>query len=166
MTFVFAAVVVEAVEELAVHVRAVAGVRGLTSDVAALHDLDDRQAELLRERVIALVVRGAREHRAGAVAREHVVGDPDRDLLAVDRVDRERAGQHAGLRRIGRLVGAIALAALADLLAIRRDRRLLRGRRDLIDERMLGREHDVRAAEQRVGARREHGDRRPRVRRP
>ena len=35
--------------------------------------------------------------RAGAVAAEHVVGDPDRDRRAVERVDGERAGGDAGL---------------------------------------------------------------------
>ena len=32
-----------------------------------------------------------------AVAHQHVVGDPHRDLFAVDRVDGVRAGEHAGL---------------------------------------------------------------------
>jgi hypothetical protein len=48
----------------------------------------DRQVELLRELVVALVVGGHGHDRAGAVAGQHVVGDPDRDALAVDRVDR------------------------------------------------------------------------------
>jgi hypothetical protein len=41
--------------------------------------LDDRQVELLRELPVALVVGGHGHDGAGAVGREHVVGDPDRD---------------------------------------------------------------------------------------
>ena len=35
--------------------------------------------------------------RAGAVAHQDVISDPDRNLFAVRRIDRERAGEHAGL---------------------------------------------------------------------
>ena len=47
----------------------------------------DRQVELRRERVVALVVRGHGHDRAGAVLHQHVVGDVHRQPLAVDRVD-------------------------------------------------------------------------------
>ena len=62
-----------------------------------LLDRRDRQAELAGELEVALVAARHRHDRPGAVAHQHVVGDPDRDLLAVDRVDRGRAGEHAGL---------------------------------------------------------------------
>jgi hypothetical protein len=39
----------------------------------------DRQVELLRELVVALSCAGHGHDRAGAVGRQHVVGDPDRD---------------------------------------------------------------------------------------
>ena len=65
--------------------------------VGRLHGADDRQVEDLGELPVALVLAGHRHDRAGAVADQHVVGDEDRDLLAVDRVDRERAGEDAGL---------------------------------------------------------------------
>src|SRR5207247_3877336 len=55
---------VEPVEECAVHVRAVAEV-SLALDIPTRHDFHDRQAELLRERPVTLVVGGAREHGAG-----------------------------------------------------------------------------------------------------
>ena len=57
----------------------------------------DGQAELAGEVKVALVVRGHGHDRAGAVAHQHVVGDPDRDALAVDRVDGVGAGEDAGL---------------------------------------------------------------------
>ena len=43
------------------------------------------------------VVRRHAHHRAGAVLRQHVVRDPDRYALAVERVDREPACGDAGL---------------------------------------------------------------------
>ena len=52
----------------------------------------------LRELEVALVVRRHRHDRAGAIAHQHIVGDPDRDRLVVDRVDRIGADKHAGLR--------------------------------------------------------------------
>ena len=60
-------------------------------------DLADLDAVLLGERVVALVVGGHGHDRAGAVLHQHVVGDPDRDRLAVDRVDRVAAGEDAVL---------------------------------------------------------------------
>ncbi len=66
------------------------------------HDAPDRQAELRGEREVALVVGGHGHDRAGAVAGQHVVGDEDRDPLAVDRVDRVGADRDAGLLAIGR----------------------------------------------------------------
>ena len=45
------------------------------------------EIELLGELEVARVVRGHGHDRAGAVADQHVVGDPDRNRLAVDRID-------------------------------------------------------------------------------
>ena len=84
------------VEELGVDGFAGAGV-GLLLDVPAGDDLADGQAEGAGELPVALVVRGHGHDRAGAVAGQHVVGDPDGDLLAVDRVDGVGAGEDAGL---------------------------------------------------------------------
>ena len=71
-------------------------------DAGRRHDPPDRQPEPGREREVALVVGGHGHDRAGAVAGQHVVGDEDRDPLAVDRVDRIGAQRHAGLLAIGR----------------------------------------------------------------
>jgi hypothetical protein len=68
-----------------------ANLMGQASAIAGrLSRLDDdlnRQRVLARELEVALVVGRHGHDRAGAVAAEHVVGDEDRDPLAVDRVD-------------------------------------------------------------------------------
>ena len=56
-----------------------------------------RQAIGFGELPVALVVRGHRHHRAGAVAHQHEVGDVDRHVLAGERMDRPVAGGHAAL---------------------------------------------------------------------
>ena len=52
-----------------------------------LNDLHDRQVELGGEFQIARVMRRHGHDRAGAVAGENIIGDPDRDLFPVDRID-------------------------------------------------------------------------------
>ncbi len=78
-----------------------------TLDVALLvagrgDDAPDRQAVLHGERVVPLVVGRDGHDRAGAVAGQDVVGDPDRDPLAVDRVDRVGADRDPGLLALRR----------------------------------------------------------------
>ena len=80
----------ETVKEAGIHHLTVAGV-GLLRDIAALDDLDDINAELLREVVVTLIVCRNGHDRAGAVAHHDIVGDEDRNLLAGDRVDRGQA---------------------------------------------------------------------------
>ena len=87
---------------------------------------DDRQVERLGELEVALVVTGHGHDRAGAVAHQHVVGDPDRDRLAVDRVDGVSAGEDAGLG-LGQ-VGAVEVALARGGLAVGVDTRSLRRR--------------------------------------
>ena len=55
--------------------------------------------ERLGELAVALVVRGDGHDRACSVVRQDVVGDPDRQPFAVDRVDHVLAGEDAGLGR-------------------------------------------------------------------
>ena len=62
-----------------------------------LLDGGDRQAERAGELEVALVTARHRHDRPGAVAHEHVVGDPHRDLVTVDRVGGVRAGEDTGL---------------------------------------------------------------------
>ena len=35
--------------------------------------------------------------RTGTISHQYIVGDPDRDLLAIDRIDRISTGKHTGL---------------------------------------------------------------------
>ncbi len=105
---------------------------------------------------IARVVRGDGHDGAGAVAHHHVIGDPDRNLLVVNGVDRIAAGEHARLFLFQG--GAFQLALARGFSAIGIDRRALCWCGDLVHQRVLGREHHVRCAEERVGARGEHAD--------
>ena len=82
-------------------------------------DPPDLQAVLLGELEVALVVGGDAHDRAGAVAGQHVVGDVDRDPLAVERVDRVGADEDAGLLAVGRQ--ALDLGLPARLLDVRLD---------------------------------------------
>ncbi len=151
--------------------------------VVRTDDGDDRQFELAGELEVALVVRGHGHDRTGAVTHQHVVGDEDRDARVVGGVDRERAGEHTGFlpgfgltlevglaRRelavarngIGRRIGC-AEKTLPRVERVAREvvRKLIVGplvRRDDVDQRVLGRQHHVGGAEQRVGARGEHLD--------
>ena len=147
-----------------VHRGALADV-GLVRDAGlAAHHLDDGQAELRGELVVAHVVAGDCHDRAGAVAHQHVVADEDGDLGAAQRVHREGAQEDARL----------LLALLALQIGLGGDRRAVRGHGlgggagaagpalvrpggpgvggQLIDQRMLGGEHHVGGAEQGVGA--------------
>ncbi len=128
--------------------------RVVRGDVGGRDDATDRQAELDCEREVALVVRGDGHDRAGAVAAEHVIGDEDRDALAVDRVDRLGAQHHAGLLAIGR--EAIDLGPPARLGDVGRHLGPTVRVGQSLDERMLGGEDHERRPEERVRAGREH----------
>ena len=119
------------------------------------HYAHNRQFELLRELEVAFVVPGHRHDGAGAVAHQHVVRRPDGNHVAVGRVHGVRAREDARLL-LAHLTAHDIL--LARRLTIRLHRGTLVGRRHLLDCRMLRRQHQVRRAEDRVGARREDGD--------
>ena len=97
MIFALASAIAQAVQEAAVDRRALADVRLALEARRRLHGAHDRQVEDLGELPVPLVLAGHRHDRAGAVAGQHVVGDEDRDLRAVDRVGGERADEDAGL---------------------------------------------------------------------
>ena len=59
---------------------------------------------------VALVVGGHGHDGAVTVVGQHVVGGPDRQPLAVDRVDRVAVEEHAGLRAVGALALDVGLA--------------------------------------------------------
>ena len=117
------------------------------------HDL---QPVLLRELEVALVVRGHAHHGARAVRRQHVVGDPDRHALAVERVGDVGAGEDARLLALRR--HALDLGLAARRLDVRAHGVALLRRRDLLDQRMLRRQHEERHAVHRVRPRREDAD--------
>ena len=62
-----------------------------------LNNLANWQIKFARKFEIALVVRRHGHDRAGAISEQNVIGDPDRNFLVVDRIDRERAGEDASL---------------------------------------------------------------------
>ncbi len=110
-----------------------------------------REAVLLREREIALVVRRHAHHGAVAVGHQHVVADPDVDLLAGERMRDDEPGRHPLLlhrREVG-FHHAAAPAFVDERGELRI--RLRRMRR----ERMLGGDRAERDAHDRVDARRE-----------
>ncbi len=149
-----------AVEAPGVHHHTVARVRLGERALGARRrrdHLDDRQTVLGGELEVALVVCRHGHDGAGAVAHQHVVADPDGDLEAVHRVDRGGAGEHAALLLLGRQ--ALDLALAPRLVLVGGDGRPLLRSRQLVDQRVLGRQDHVRGAEQRVGPRREHGQR-------
>ena len=114
------------------------------------------EPELAGELEVALVAARHRHDRAGAVAHQHVVGDPDRDLGAVSGlmayapVNTPVFSRVSSVRSISFFVAAWRRYAATALGLL--------GRGERVDERVLGREHHERRAEQRVGAGGEHGD--------
>ena len=117
----------------------------------------DRQVELLGEFKIALVVRRDRHDGPGPVAGQHVVRDPNRDALAVDRVDRVRAGRDPGLFLLQ--VRALKLALALGGLDVGFDLALHVRDSDLAHQRMLGGEDHVGRPVKGVRASGEDGDR-------
>ena len=113
-------------------------------------DLPDLEAVALRERVVALVVCGHGHDCAGAVLHQHVVGDPDRDPLAVDGVDRVLAREDTVLLLPLPLDGGAA-SRVTHVLPY------LLGIGEGCDERVLRREHEEGGSEERVGPGREDG---------
>ena len=134
---------------------------GVRIDVAvgpAVHGTNG-QAVLARELEIALVVRGHAHDGARAVLGQDEIGEPDRDALAGPRVE----GPHARVEPF--LLARLRLPFEAGFPADALDKSGGVGvragpERDLLRGRMLGRERQKRRAEEGVGPRREHGDRR------
>ena len=144
--------VVVRVQKAGIDHLSVAGVRFLF-DVAALNDRNDLRAELFGEFPVALIVRGHRHDRAGAVAHHDVIRDKDRDLHAAYRIDRRKAAElHAGL--FLRKLRALELGFLRACRAVRLDLvPVFDAVAVLVEHRMLRRNDHKRHAEQRVAAR-------------
>src|SRR5258708_31494699 len=60
-------------------------------------DYRDFESVLLCEIIVALILARRRHDRAGAVAHQHVVGDPDRYVFVRKWIMRISAGENAGL---------------------------------------------------------------------
>ena len=103
---------------------------------------------------VALIVSGYSHDSSCTIRSEDIVGNPDGNLLAVDRVDGIRAREDAGLllRQLGAfevgLTGGEGLIFGHGLLLLRRG--------DLWHQLVLGREHHVSRAEERIGTSGEH----------
>ena len=149
----------QAVEEPRIDLEAVTDV-GLARPIGwTLHRLDDRQPLLRGELPVTLILAGNRHDRTGAVAHQDVVGDEERDLCVVERVDHRRHEAQAALGAIGGQTLDLGLAR--DLGAERGDGRSLSVVGDeLIHQRMLGGQHRVGHAEHGVRPRGEdaHGE--------
>ena len=133
--------------------------RPLARDVRLLTLRNDdrlhRYVELLGEGEVPLVVRRHRHDRPRPVLHQHVVGNPDRNLLAGRRVGRVAPGEDAGLLALGvdPLHGRLPagpLYVLEHLVGLRRPLDQLR------DQLVLGREDEEGRAEDRVRPRREN----------
>ncbi len=110
-------------------------------DFRVVEDGDDREAVLLREFEVSLVVRGDGHDGAGAVGHEHVVRDPDGDTAAVEGIDRVGAGEHARLFALGREALDFRLAARLHAVGIEGVAAV--GRGDALDQRVFrGEDHE------------------------
>ncbi len=106
------------------------------------------QAELAGKLKVALVVGGHGHDRAGTVAHQHIVGDPDRDAFIIDRVDRIPAGEDTGLLAFSVLAVNVALAGGHLLIGVHLGCCLRGGQ--LLHQRMLGGQHHEGGAPQRI----------------
>ena len=158
---------IQAVQVVGMHEDAVAGV-GLLRNISSSNDFDGRQAECVREVPVALIMSGNGHDGAGAVAREDVVGDEHRDRLAVRGIGGVAAEEDPGLDlvlltfqiRFGRDRAAVGRHSVgrgrrcASPAGVHTLGPLRRG--DLIDEVMLGSQHQIGCPEQGVGPGGEH----------
>ena len=127
--------------------------------IAALGDdhLAHRQLVAAGEQEIALVVGGHAHHRAGAVFRQHVVGDPEGHQLAIGWIAHPGADRHAPFRAV--LGGAFLVALTTHQITEGLHGDGLVGGGEAGHQGMLRCQHHITHAENRVGPGGEHGDR-------
>ena len=70
---------------------------------AALHHLDDGHVELLRELPVSFIMAGNRHDGARSVAHQHVIGNPDGNLLVIHRIDGGESLDHHARLVLGKL---------------------------------------------------------------
>ena len=127
--------------------------------IAALRDdhLLHGQLVLARKKKVPLVMGRDSHHGTGAVLRQHVVGDPNRQQLTVGGVAHPGADGNTAL---GPVFGRAVLLALArHLIAEGFHRSPLLGGGEGRHQRMLRGQHHIGGAEDGVGPCGEHGDR-------
>ncbi|MNM83281.1 hypothetical protein D3C81_953380 [compost metagenome] len=124
------------VQEAGVHMFSFSRISFLRQ-IAACDHLNDRQIKLLGEFVIALVMPRYCHDGTRTVTCEHVVGNPDRQLRAVHRIDRIGAGEYPSF--LLRQIGALQVALARCLVLVSLHRFALGIRRDGLDQFMLRR---------------------------
>ena len=122
----------------------------------AFDDLADGDVELSGKFEVAVVVGGDGHDGAGAVAHEDVVGDPDGDFLAVERVNAVSARGYAGLF-LGQ-VGAVTVRFQSRFADVFPDCGLLLRDGDIGDDRVFRGDDHVGSTEKGVGAGRIDGE--------
>ena len=120
-------------------------------------DLANRETEQRREGVVAIVVAWNGHDRAGAVLDEHIVRDPDRNLLERDGIDDAPTSVDARLgpvvaHAVSHRLGATATDVVHYLGLSSR------ALHKLADQRMLGRQHEKGGPKQGVRTRRKDGN--------
>ena len=129
----------------------------LRAIVDSINDGNDGQSELERKGKIPLIMSGNGHDGAGPVRHQDVIGNPNRHLLPVDRIDGVTAREHTRLLALGGQT--INFRSPSRLAPVFGNGVPLFFVRQLIDERMLGSQHHEGGSPQGVGACGEHGDR-------
>ena len=116
-----------------------------------LNDDANGQMEFARKFKVALVVRGNCHDGARAIAHHDIVGNPNRNLFAVDGIRRIGAGKDAGF--FFAFFGAFDIGFGFGFFDILIHVRFVLGRRQLFDIGMLGRQDHEGRTPQRIGTR-------------
>ena len=86
---------IHAIQETGIAHLAFLGIKTLLADVAALDDGHDGQVEFAGKGIVAAVVGRNRHNGSRTVAGQHIFGNPDRDILARERIHGIRARENA-----------------------------------------------------------------------
>ena len=126
----------------------------LYADRASRNDLDDREVKFLCKVPVSLIMCGNRHDCTGSVGHQHIVRNPDRNLLAIHGICRSQSVDlYSGL--ILRKLGTLKVRLLRRLLPVSHESVIIP---DfilvLIDDRMLRGNNHVGRAEQGVRSRR------------
>ena len=150
-----------AVQEAGVHHDAgvVLECKGFLRNIAALHDFDNRQAELRGKLPVALVVARNAHNSAGAVAHKNVVRDKDGDLFLVAGLTAQTPSSRTPVLSLLQLA-ALKIGLVRGFLAVGRHgvpvRELVL---PCVEDRVLRREDHIRHAEERIAAGGVNGER-------